>query len=182
MWLIEEKPDMKTIALMLVIIFCAVVPASTVQTPSHCSASEAVIFSCKIKGSTKILSLCGSERLSKDTGYLQYRFGPPDAVELTFPKAQKNSLAQFLYLHYFRAQVDRTYVSFKSGGHKYSIYDDYDGEEKPAKRSRGVTIENEESGPSKERNLECAGPVISHLEKLKMVIPCDKMGGLGDCP
>jgi hypothetical protein len=174
---------MKTMALMFVIIICcAGAAASTAQTPSHCSASEAAIFSCRIKGSTKILSLCGSKQLSKDTGYLQYRFGPPNAVELAFPKEKKDSLSQFLYFHYFRAQVDRTSVSFKNGGYKYSIYDDYEGEEKPAKTDRGVTVDKEETSPTESRDLKCTGPVISRLGQLREVIACDKGDGLGDCP
>jgi hypothetical protein len=173
---------MKTIALMFVIICCAGAGASTIQTPSHCSASEEVVFSCRIKGSAKILSLCGSKQLSKDMGYLQYRFGPPNAVELAFPKEKKNSLSQFLYLHYFRSQVDRTSVSFKNGGYMYSIYDNYEGDVKPVETRRGVTIDKEETSPADSRDLTCTGPVISHLEKLREVIPCDKWDGLGDCP
>jgi hypothetical protein len=173
---------MKTISLMFVIVLCAVVPASTVQTPSHCSASESVLFSCKIKGSTKVLSLCGSKELSKDTGYLQYRFGRPGAVELRFPEEKKNSQTQFLYYHYFRAQVDRTYVSFKNGGYKYSINDDYEGDVKPASHDRGLSLENESGASAENHDFVCTGPVISHLEKLKGVIPCDQENALNDCP
>jgi len=170
----QEKLDMKTIALMFVIICCAGAAAATAQTPSHCSVSEDVIFSCRIKGSIKILSLCGSKQLSKDTGYLQYRFGPPDVVELAFPKERKDSLSRFLYHHYFRAQMDLTSVSFKSGGYKYSIYDYYEGEEKPAKTDRGVTVDKEGTSPTESRDIKCTGPVISRLPQLREVIPCDR--------
>jgi hypothetical protein len=164
-----------------IIIFCAA--TSAVQTPSLCDASEAIIFSCRIKGSNKILSLCSSKQLSKDAGYLQYRFGRPDAVELTFPEEKRNSQTQFLYNHYFRFQVDRTEVSFKNGGYRYSIYDYYDAETKPEKMNRGVSIEYEGSEEKSvgSRDFECTGPVISGLRKLKDVIPCDKENALG-CP
>jgi hypothetical protein len=171
---------MRPIALMLAVMSPAVAAASTVPAPSHCSDSETVIFSCRVKGSAKILSLCGSKVLSKDTGYLQYRFGPPKAVELAFPKERENSLAQFEYRHYFRWQVDQTSVSFKNGGYTYSIYDDYVGDTKPAGTRRGVSIDK--TSPAEHHDLECIGPVISHLAKLREVIPCDKSDGLGDCP
>jgi hypothetical protein len=177
----KEKPGMKSVVVVFVIIVCCAA-ASAVQTPSHCGASEAVIFSCRIKGSTKILSLCGSKQLSKDAGYLQYRFGRPGAVELTFPEEKRNSQAQFLYNHYLRAQVDETQVTFKNGAFTYSIYDRYDGEEKPAKRYQGVSVENERGAGPENQDFECTGPVISRLPTLRDVIPCDKENPLGDCP
>jgi hypothetical protein len=176
----KEKACMKYIALAFVVVCCAT--ASAVQTPSHCSPSEAIIFSCRIKGSTKVLSLCGSKELSKDTGYLQYRFGRPGAVELTFPEEKRNSQAQFLFDHYFRFQVDRTEVIFKNGAYTYSIYDSYEGDEKPASRHRGVTIENESGAGPENQDLECTGPVISRLVKLEEVIPCNKENPLSNCP
>jgi hypothetical protein len=171
---------MRPIALALALIFPGAAAASTVPTPSHCSASEAVIFSCRIKGSAKILSLCGSKQLGKDAGYLQYRFGPPEAVELAFPNERGNSLAQFEYRHYFRSQVDQTSVNFKNGGYTYSIYDDYVGDIKPSETRRGVSVDK--TSPAEHHDLECTGPVISHLAKLREVIPCDKSDGLGECP
>ena len=171
---------MRPIALMAAVLCSAVATAADAPTPSHCSASEAVLFSCRIKGSAKILSLCGSRQLSKDTGYLQYRFGPPKAVELAFPKERENSLSQFLYLHYFRYQVDQTSVSFRNSGYTYSIHDDYVGDIKPSETRRGVSIGK--TSPAEHRDLECTGPVISHLAKLRDVIACDKSDGMGDCP
>jgi hypothetical protein len=172
---------MKYIFMTLVLIICCAT-ATAVQTPSLCGASEAVIFSCRIKGSTKIVSLCGSKQLTKDTGYLQYRFGRPGAVELTFPEEKLNSQAQFLYNHYFRSLVDRTEVSFKNSSYTYSIYDSYESDEKPAKRYRGVIIENGSGAGPENQDFECTAPVISRLPKLRDVIPCDKENPLGDCP
>jgi hypothetical protein len=171
---------MKYMVVAFVVICCAT--ASAVQTPSHCSPSEAVIFSCRIKGSTKIVSLCASKQLSKDTGYLQYRFGRTGAIELTFPEEKRNSQAQFLFDHYFRAQVDETQVIFKNGAYTYSIYDNYEGDIKPAGRRRGVTIQNGLGANPENQDFECTGPVISRLAKLEEVIPCNKENPLGSCP
>jgi hypothetical protein len=173
---------------VVVILCCAA--TSTIQTPSHCAASETVIFSCRIKGSPKVLSLCGSKNLTKDVGYLQYRFGRPGKVELQFPEEKQNSQAQFLFEHYFRAQVDRTAVKFKNGGYEYSIYDAYEGEEAPARNYRGVSIEYigsegdsaDANKGGENRDLECTGRVISRLNKLENVIPCNKDDSLFGCP
>jgi hypothetical protein len=171
---------MKYIVVAVVAICCAT--ASAVQTPSHCGPSEAIIFSCRIKGSTKIVSLCASKQLSKEAGYLQYRFGRPGAVELTFPEEKRNSQAQFLFNHYFRAQVDETQVIFKNGAYTYSIYDDYAGDIKPPEKRRGVMVENESGAGPENQDFECTGPVISRLANLEEIIPCNKENPLAKCP
>jgi hypothetical protein len=102
-------------------------------------------------------------------------------LKINFPLLRGNSQAQFLFEHYFRAQVGRTYVKFKNGGYEYSIYDTYEGEELPARRYRGVSIDylgsegdsadTNKDGRTENRDLECTGRVISRLEKLENVIP-----------
>ena len=34
-------------------------------------------------------------------------------------------------MHYFRAQVDETEISFQINGYEYQIFDTYNGEERP---------------------------------------------------
>jgi hypothetical protein len=71
---------------------------------------------------------------------LQYRFGKPGNLELEFPKEREKSQQAFKYNHYFRAQVDLTEISFTSDGHQYSIFDDYNGEERRARTVQGVKV------------------------------------------
>lgn len=106
---------------------------------SLCTSDEKVIFSCTLK-SSRIVSLCSSRELTKDAGYLQYRFGLPGKIELEFPKEREKSQQAFKYSHYFRAQVDLTEISFTSDGYQYSIFDDYNGEERPARTAQGVKV------------------------------------------
>lgn len=110
------------------------------QANSLCAVDEQIIFSCVVKRTAKLISLCGSARLTKDTGYLQYRFGLPAKVELEFPKERPGSLKQFHYTHYFRFQVDLTEVNFAIDDYQYSVFDSYNGEEKPAISNQGVTV------------------------------------------
>jgi hypothetical protein len=51
--------------------------SAAVQTTSLCTKGEKVVFSCALKSSTKTVSLCSSQKLTKSEGYLQYRFGVP---------------------------------------------------------------------------------------------------------
>ena len=123
------------------------------QQRSLCASNEKIIFNCRIKQSSRIVSLCSSPELTKDKGYLQYRFGVPGKIELEFPKEREKSQQAFKYSHYFRAQVDLTEISFTSDGYQYSIFDDYNGEERPSRSAQGVKVTPLNN--SKEVTLSC---------------------------
>jgi hypothetical protein len=99
-----------------------------------------VIFACVLRRPAKIVSVCASKDLTRDTGYLQYRFGSPAKIELEYPKERSATQQKFEYTHYFRAQVDLTEINFSVDGVDYSVVDDYNGEEKPAQSLQGLTI------------------------------------------
>ena len=112
---------------------------------SLCTKDEKVVFSCSLRRSTKIVSLCSSQKLTKDAGYLQYRFGTPGKIELEFPDVRDESRKAFKYSHYFRAKVDSTEVSFSRSGYTYAVFDEYNGEEKPVVSEQGLTVTAENS-------------------------------------
>jgi hypothetical protein len=140
--------------LMVSIVFSAlflpVTPGSAaVQTNSLCTKGEKVVFSCALKSSTKTVSLCSSQKLTRTEGYLQYRFGLPGKVELEYPKERSKPEQAFHYNHYFRAQVDLTEISFSNDGYTYTVFDNYNGEEKPAISEQGLTV----TRPNSEKDL-----------------------------
>ncbi|HKE57402.1 MAG TPA: hypothetical protein VKB46_11890 [Pyrinomonadaceae bacterium] len=136
-------------------------------TATLCDSGEQVIFSCPLKRSTKIVSLCASKDLSKQAGYLQYRFGAPGRIELEFPQSRSGSQQQFQYSHYFRAQFDLTAITFANDGYEYSIFHDYNGEEKPAVAESGVRV----TAKGKENSLLCAGKPRANLANLEEILP-----------
>ncbi|BBL72558.1 hypothetical protein MoryE10_31640 [Methylogaea oryzae] len=164
---------------MLLPIFL-LLPALAFGAGSLCESGEQILFSCGVGKGGKQVSLCGSRRLEKNLGYLQYRFGRPGKIELAFPAAREGSLEQFRYAHYFRFQVDRTAVSFANGGFRYSLFSSYDGEEKPAVQEEGVTVA-QQGEPDKESSLVCRKPVVSRLSQLEAVLPCDKDSDIAAC-
>lgn len=129
------------------------------QPNSLCAGNERIVFSCltkargPAKGSSKIVSLCASRDLTKEQGYLQYRFGLPGKVELEFPSAHTGSQQQFQYTHYMRYQVDLTEINFAIEGYQYQIFDDYNGEERPRISTEGVSVTAR--GKSKEVSFVC---------------------------
>ena len=139
------------------------------QPGSLCENTEKIVFSCSIRKPAKIVSLCSSKELTKDRGYLQYRFGLPGKIELEFPKQREQTQSAFKYSHYFRAQFDQTEISFTSDGYQYAIFDDYNGEEKPAQYDQGVRITP--PGNGKEITLSCRGKAKAQYGDLAEAFP-----------
>src|ERR1700752_1346136 len=139
------------------------------QSGSLCESTEKIVFSCAVGKAAKLVSLCSSKELTKDTGYLQYRFGFPGKIELEFPKQREQTQAAFKYSHYFRAQFDQTEISFTSDGFQYAIFDDYNGEQKPAQHDQGIRITPPNSG--KETTLSCRGKAKAQYGDLAEVFP-----------
>ena len=130
-------------AALLFVLSSSLATASNVaqlRAGSLCEREEKIVFSCAVGKQAKIVSLCSSKELTKDKGYMKYRFGLPGKIELEYPKAQKPARDAFKYTHYFRAQVDYTTISFTLNGYEYMVSDDYNGEEKPVHYAQELTI------------------------------------------
>lgn len=164
---------MRSVLLLLVAL-----SSSAFAAPSHCTDQEQILFSCQIAKSSKVVSLCASKDLAKDQGSLIYRFGKIGKPELIFPEQTEASLNAFTYSHYFRAQADRTDISFKNKEFEYQVFDYYDGETRPSYQ-QGVRVLSEEG--AKETTLLCAKKIDTHLDKLRGVIACDSENPLFDC-
>ena len=143
--------------------------ARSLQAGTLCSSDERVIFSCQIRRPAKIVSLCASKNLTSERGYLQYRFGVPEKIELEFPKDRTGTKQKFQYTHYFRAQVDLTEIGFTINGYEYQITDDYNGEEKPAQTTQGVSVTA--PGKPKEVTFSCRTRPKADYTDLQAVLP-----------
>lgn len=139
------------------------------QGSTLCAKDERIIFSCPVKKPAKIVSVCASKDLTSDRGYLQYRFGLPGKIELEFPKDRKGTQEKFQYSHYFRAQFDLTAINFNVDGYEYSVFDDYNGEEKPAVSLQGVSVTA--PGKPKEVSLVCRTKPKADYTDLQAALP-----------
>jgi hypothetical protein len=139
------------------------------QPNTLCAKGERIIFSCPVKRPAKIVSLCASKDLASDHGYLQYRFGVPGKIELEYPKDRQGTQAKFQYSHYFRAQFDTTSINFTIDGYEYSLFDDYNGEEKPNISSQGVSVTA--PGKPKEVSFVCRTKPKADYSDLQAVLP-----------
>jgi hypothetical protein len=152
------------------------VTTGKLQPNSLCAKAEHIIFSCLTKpgrapspkSPAKIVSLCTSRDLTKEQGYLQYRYGLPGKVELEFPSSRTGTQQQFQYTHYMRYQVDLTEINFEIDGYQYQIFDDYNGEEKPRISTEGVSVTA--PGKSKEVSFVCRTKVKADYSMLDEVL------------
>ena len=151
----------------------SIVPAATqpgtLQPNSLCAKAERIIFSCAVKRPARIVSICASKDLTSDRGYLQYRFGLPGKVELEFPKGRNETQKQFQYSHYFRFQVDLTAINFTIDGFEYSVFDEYNGEEKRKISIEGVSVTA--PGKPKEVSFVCRTKPTADYSDLQAVLP-----------
>jgi len=164
----RRTPRRRSIFVTLFCLCLVAIGSAQTQSGSLCESTEKIVFSCTVGKAAKIVSLCSSKELTKDRGYLQYRFGLPGKLELEFPKQREQTQSSFKYSHYFRAQFDQTEISFTSDAYQYAIFDDYNGEQKPAQHDQGIRIT---SPNGKETTLTCRGRAKGQYGDLAEVFP-----------
>ena len=146
--------------------------SGALQPNTLCAKDERIIFSCPVKRPAKIVSVCASKDLTSERGYLQYRFGLPGKIELEYPKERTGTQQKFKYTHYFRAQFDLNDIGFTIDGYEYSVFNDYNGEEKPAISSQGVSVTA--PGKPKEVSFVCGAKPKADYSDLQAVLPSDQ--------
>lgn len=93
----------------------------------HCQAAETTYFSCRIKDTANIASLCGASPSPKTDaagageGWMQYRFGPADRIEFSFPTDKKDSLAEFDGERLLRPRSSAATVTFRHQGVSFTV-------------------------------------------------------------
>jgi hypothetical protein len=87
-----------------------------------CTPNEGTYFSCVLpKG--KIVSLCGSPGLDAGSGWVEYRFGRPGAVELAYPPTHDGARARFHYAVADDARTRTHEVGFQNDHVAYTLFD-----------------------------------------------------------
>jgi hypothetical protein len=135
---------------------------------SHCAASEQAYFSCTVKNSSKVISVCGSRDESPGGSYLQYRFGPPGKVEFEYPSNRRGSAKLFGWDSRAHVDVADDWLWFKDGGLVYGVFviEDHDtGDGAPEYRA-GLEVEVK-NGPDEDgRTLQCAARPSGDFKRL----------------
>lgn len=97
------------------------ITASAFGKDTLCEPKETTIFSCPV--GSKIVSACASAMLTPTSGYVQYRFGRKNAIELAVP--QNTSFSRdFLEANSSRSSggSGNLFLRFKAGTYNYVLY------------------------------------------------------------
>jgi hypothetical protein len=139
---------------LLLIVFGSVTTLWAATT--HCTPNEQVIFSCPT-GKQKIVSVCASQDLSSNSGYLEYRFGKPGALEIVLPAGGKDptdaaEAGTFSSMNGSAA----SFIRFKKGDYAYVTYS--------AEVSDGVAADGTRNWMSQEGVVvEKSGKLLANL-------------------
>lgn len=124
-----------------------------------CSDTESVVFNCQVHNGEKIVSVCRSKTLTKNEGYLQYRFGTEKHLELEYPAGKAHTQEKFYFGELRPYQSNIQQLSFARGSYIYTL----DRREVSADLSGvpggqsggGITVQNR--GKKTSVYLECTG-------------------------
>jgi hypothetical protein len=83
-----------------------------------CTHDEIPLWSCE-RG-TRVFSLCSSRKVTRTTGYIQYRAANAGKVEMIYPSEKVPPLNFFAYSSFANGN---TSIDFTNNGYVYSIFD-----------------------------------------------------------
>lgn len=147
--------------------------AEPLKVTSLCAGDEKTIWSCET-ANRKTVSICAAKQLDKQRGYLQYRFGRPDHVELEYPQQRQNTQTAFAYFRYTRPLVTFLGLRFKINQYEYEVYDNSNEEVGTHSSEAGVTT-TPAGNTAKTVDYRCRKPVVHHLIELEEVVPNTEM-------
>ncbi|NIF70961.1 hypothetical protein F3J16_12300 [Burkholderia sp. Ap-962] len=152
--------------------------SSVGHAASLCAAGDTVVFNCKLKENKKLFSLCSSKDLSNRAGFLQFRYGSPGKIELTYPEIKIGSQPHFGYDAYSRADVSTFILGFENGIYRYELSETTEGgDQEVSTRELLVRSPNHR----RDMHLTCLDDanLTSNISILESVVPCDRNREIG---
>lgn len=89
-----------------------------------CDTQEDIYFSCHLMGG-RIVSVCASRGATATTGYVQYRYGLPTSLEMSFPNKNTPPKGVFKFVNASEGSVNKDILKFKNGDYTYIIHQGY---------------------------------------------------------
>jgi len=127
---------------------------------THCTDKENIVFSCSI--GKKTVSVCSSKNFTSSTGYLQYRFGKKEKLELVFPSLS-DPPGRFVNRQWVMlGGGSEAHLRFNHGDYGYVVYS-------------GLGSWGEYEGLA----VEKAGKIISNNKCKETPLPISEIGNTG---
>lgn len=106
---------------MFTIGISMVCAAAFSEETTLCHDFEEIYFSCHV--GRKIISVCAVGNISPINGYVKYRFGDMNKVELNYPHGPYTPERHFSIAEVNEGSYKLTHLRFRSGAYNYVIYD-----------------------------------------------------------
>ncbi|WED44470.1 lysozyme inhibitor LprI family protein [Legionella cardiaca] len=94
---------------------------SFAENNSLCQNDEQILFTCLTKNN-KTISVCASKNLSATSGYMQYRFGQKDNIEMSYPSSKVPANKAFTGRAQMFSGGGGTYLRFNKNDYDYILY------------------------------------------------------------
>jgi hypothetical protein len=103
-------------------IFLSMLATGFTYSQTLCASEEESVFDCEI--GKKILSVCASKELDDSKGWLQYRFGTAEKIDLSYPETKVHPKKYFQFNRAYSAaeNVMVGELRFKNGATQYTVY------------------------------------------------------------
>ena len=130
-------------------------PSLGAAEPTACPATQRTLFACVTGG--KLVAVCGSATLTATSGSVQYRFGRPDKVELSYPASGAEWRPVTRGGSLLLSGGGGAFVSFARVPYRYIVYT---ASGSGWGQKAGVVVEK---NGQRLANLACHGTVTSEL-------------------
>ncbi|WP_460369293.1 hypothetical protein ACOYXF_25465 [Pseudomonas sp. Tul1A2] len=90
------------------------------QDGTLCSDDEDIYFSCPLQGG-KTVSICARGNSKPTAGSVQYRYGVPGKIEMSYPKTALPPKGKFFVVDASEGSVNLNIIKFKSGVYTYLV-------------------------------------------------------------
>lgn len=90
------------------------------EEKTHCDSDEDIYFSCPLQNG-KIVSVCAKNNTDPTKGYVQYRYGKPEAIELEYPRGKVAPKGFFSVVNADEGSALLSILKFKIGSYHYKV-------------------------------------------------------------
>jgi hypothetical protein len=141
--MITMKKQIRLLTIIIILFAANILGLCSAKHQPLLNKNEEVLISFKLANSNKVLTVATSK---KEPGYIVYRFGQKNKIELEYPKDLSKSWERFTYSYYFRGGgpenegLDLNYLRFTNGNYTYTIYEERQSEDGSEKV--GVIVRN----------------------------------------
>jgi hypothetical protein len=138
--------------------------------PGHAAQEDdcsSLLFSCETERRGKFVRICAvEEEAGKRWRDLQYRFGPVEKPEMTFPTdPSKLATPPLFFFHEERKAGYYVSIRFSAGGYGYRVFSESDG------RGAGVIVSDARGNALS--TINCIERPYMFPSYLRRALPCD---------